>query len=236
MNTSKTFADRLQIVLDESGLSKSTLALSLDVSPATITGWLKGKGPTLDNLVRLSQLLNISLCWLVNGVGPMRLHGPMHVSRDEEELIMQLRFFPEEVVDHLFIFLAAVTNAESDYDLVNRARASKVLSSVGLAMAILDSHHIVRDINSEYLKLLNIEPAKKVNVVGSSLLDWVLPEQRGQLIMRTQDAVRTGHLECFRCDHIRFDDANTAPVILSGAHQGNADTGFLLLTAFILPE
>lgn len=236
MNSHQSFSDRLQVILQDNRISKSSLALSLGVSPATITGWLNGKSPTLENLAKVATTLNVSLCWLVKGVGPMRLHGPMHVTKAEEELLLQLRYFPEEVFDHLFVFLAAITNSGSESHLVKRARASKVLSSVGLAMAILDSRHIIRDINAEYLKLLNFEPAMKASIVGSSILDWIPAEQHGQFVLHAREAETSGYLDGLRCDHVRLDEARHSSVILSGAYQSDGIGGFLLLTAFLLPE
>lgn len=217
-------------------MSKSSLALSVGVSPATITGWLNGKSPTIENLAKVATALNVSLCWLVNGAGPMRLHGPMHVTKAEEELLLQLRYFPEEVFDHLSVFLAAITNSGTDGHLVKRARASKVLSSVGLAMAILDTRHIIRDINAEYLSLLNLEPGMKASIVGSSILDWIAPEQHGKFVLHAREAEKAGYMDGLRCDHVRLDDARQSSVVLSGAYQSDGIGGFLLLTAFLLPE
>ena len=157
----KTFTQRLELALAQGEISKTNLSLLLEVSPASISAWFKGKTPSTENLIKISSRLNISLCWLINGYGPMNLYGPMHISPEEEELLLQLRFFPDEIFDHLFNFLAATTKADSNIHLLNRARAMESLSNAKIAMAVIDTQGHIKDINKEYLALLGLQEEHK---------------------------------------------------------------------------
>jgi transcriptional regulator with XRE-family HTH domain len=50
------------------------VARALDLSRQTVYDWQKGKIPGLDTLVRIADLGNVSLHWLVTGEGPSSVH------------------------------------------------------------------------------------------------------------------------------------------------------------------
>lgn len=231
-----TFSDRLNEALIKTATPKSKLALMIGTKPSTVSGWLSGKYPTVNNLISISRALNISLCWLVNGLGPMHMYGPLHISPDEENLLLQLRFFPKDISRHLLNFLALASQHESDIELINCARASRVLNAADLAMAVFDNNFLIRDINNEFLKLLNIPEELKKQLINTYFIDWLSTKDKGKMIMSLNNAKMVGSIEGLHCDLIHYDSDDFTTVIFSGAYHGSAEKGFFLITAFLLPK
>lgn len=81
----KTWHDRLNEALKESGLNKSALAKRIKVSAPTVTDWTKGniKTITAENAEKLCRVLGIRSTWLLTGKGDMR---PAHQINDVQVL------------------------------------------------------------------------------------------------------------------------------------------------------
>lgn len=64
-----TWRTRLQAAYDASGKSKRAVSLAADCGPGYLHDILAvGKEPTIDRLVRLANVLNVSLSWLLYGI------------------------------------------------------------------------------------------------------------------------------------------------------------------------
>ena len=60
--------DRLRSVLTDQGLSKRGVSLAAKLGPGAVHSWLaEGKDPSVDNLLAVCGVLNISLTYLVRG-------------------------------------------------------------------------------------------------------------------------------------------------------------------------
>jgi len=70
----KTWHERLNIALKESGLTKAALAKRIGVSAPTVTDWTKGNIATIsaNNAEKLCRHLGINTTWLLTGLGDMR--------------------------------------------------------------------------------------------------------------------------------------------------------------------
>lgn len=74
------------------------LAADLEISPAAVSKWVQGHAMSIDNARRLSDILGISLDWLLCGA-----HRPTEVTAArltglEQELIKHLRDRPAHVL------------------------------------------------------------------------------------------------------------------------------------------
>lgn len=65
------FKDRLAIAMKDSSVKKSEIARATGVSPTAVTYWLNGSTSNLkyDDVIKLSNLLNVSPKWLMEGKG-----------------------------------------------------------------------------------------------------------------------------------------------------------------------
>lgn len=62
----KTFGERLRFAREMRGLQQKEFAKLLEVDPSFVSLFENGKRkPSLDNLVRLADTLNVSIDWLV---------------------------------------------------------------------------------------------------------------------------------------------------------------------------
>lgn len=61
----KVFSERLKTLRKEKKLTQTELASKLDISQKSYSNWESGKAePTLDNIIKLADLLEVSLDWL----------------------------------------------------------------------------------------------------------------------------------------------------------------------------
>ena len=78
--------ERLQQILDESGKSAREVSLAAGKGPGYVHSIMKeGKDPTIDNLLTICSVLNISLSWLIYGY---------EISRETEEILQLLEGSP----------------------------------------------------------------------------------------------------------------------------------------------
>jgi phage repressor protein C with HTH and peptisase S24 domain len=68
----KTWTDRLQEALDDSGINRSELAAKLGIKPPSVTGWFNGstKNMNAENAFNAAKILRVNLQWLLFGIGP----------------------------------------------------------------------------------------------------------------------------------------------------------------------
>ena len=84
------------------------LALEIGVNESALTRWKKGDAISTANAVRLCQVLDISLDWLLLGRGTMDLHKPTTTSAADDLLVEQVRALPPEAAASLSDFLRQV--------------------------------------------------------------------------------------------------------------------------------
>jgi transcriptional regulator with XRE-family HTH domain len=109
----KTLAERIQHVLDETGISKAELARAAGLTDAAVTHWLNGdtrsiKGATA---AQLETKVGFRAAWLASGKGPKLVapseKGDMLLPK-EVQVIEALRHLTAEEQER---FIAAVTEA-----------------------------------------------------------------------------------------------------------------------------
>ncbi|PHY17512.1 helix-turn-helix domain-containing protein [Caulobacter sp. BP25] len=84
--------DRLSHAIKGRGISKMmALALDLDVHESAISRWRKNGPMSLENAARISEVLDISLDWLVLGRGEMDGHTVESLASEEFEYLRVLR-------------------------------------------------------------------------------------------------------------------------------------------------
>ncbi len=98
--------DRLSRAIKGRGISKMmALALDLDVHESAISRWRKGGPMSLENAARISEVLDISLDWLVLGRGEMDAHSAETLVSEEFELVQIVRRLRRSAVQHLMALL-----------------------------------------------------------------------------------------------------------------------------------
>ena len=92
----------------EKGLSQKYVAISLGVKAPSISDWENGKtNPTLENLIALARLLDVSTDRLLGIEKGIKEKSPPSVSEDEldKELLMLIHRLSPEKKKHLVEFL-----------------------------------------------------------------------------------------------------------------------------------
>lgn len=102
--------DRLSHAIKGRGVSKMmALALDLDVHESAISRWRKGGPMSLENAARISEVLDISLDWLVLGRGQMDAHTAESLATEEFELVQIVRKLRRKALLHLLALLDDMT-------------------------------------------------------------------------------------------------------------------------------
>ena len=69
--------DRVRSLLSERGISQSSFARKIDVSPQTLSAWLSGRNrPGIDEVAKMCEVLHVSPSWIMTG----RMDAPDHQS------------------------------------------------------------------------------------------------------------------------------------------------------------
>jgi transcriptional regulator with XRE-family HTH domain len=111
-------ARRLQQALDRRGRRKRyALAIEIGVNPSSMTRWLQGEPISIEHAMRLCEVLEISLDWLLLGRGHPDPTSPDPTSLgrlelSEERLLAVCRRIRPEAVDRLIDLLEALGYAE----------------------------------------------------------------------------------------------------------------------------
>jgi transcriptional regulator with XRE-family HTH domain len=102
--------DRLSHAIKGRGISKMmALALDLDVHESAISRWRKGGPMSLENAARISEVLDISLDWLVLGRGEMDAHSAENLASEEFELVQIARKLRRNTLRRLLALLDDMT-------------------------------------------------------------------------------------------------------------------------------
>ncbi|CAA0105520.1 Uncharacterised protein [BD1-7 clade bacterium] len=225
------FTERLRDAIETSRYTKTNIALILDVTPATVSGWLNGKHPKLSNLIGLCQLLNVSLNWLISGIGDKHYKGMLHVTETEGELVSTLRVLPGHSRETLMDFLSWSAGFNASYQLDRHAIADDMLKQSRLALIVLSRDGVVSDINVSALDILNLKGHQKAAVIGTQAIDWLMPSYRAGLLMAMNTARCSLESIDIRCDLIRYGDDHSVSVQLYANYDG-ALGGFFTVALF----
>lgn len=105
--------ERLSQAIKGRGITKMLpLAADLRVHESAISRWRNDGSMTLDNAVRLSEVLDVSLDWLILGRGDMDHHKGQPPRAEETALADLSHRFQPTTLDHLVAFLKSVAPAE----------------------------------------------------------------------------------------------------------------------------
>lgn len=104
--------DRLSHAIKGRGIAKMMiLALDLDVHESAISRWRKGGPMSLESAARISEVLDISLDWLVLGRGDMDAHSAESLAAEEFELVQLVRRLRRNALLHLLALLDDLTQS-----------------------------------------------------------------------------------------------------------------------------
>lgn len=103
------FPERLREALASQGRGKRyALAMAVGVNPSSVTRWLNGGPISVESLIAVCEVLQVSMDWLVLGRGEL-LGGPSPaLSAEEERLLGSLRRMPPQAAVKLAELLDAI--------------------------------------------------------------------------------------------------------------------------------
>lgn len=109
---SHTLAARIRAARTRSGLSQTELARALNVNRSTVGHWEREQGfsPTVEHINTMSEIMNVSVSWLLQGVDDTPRHdGGGARTLLESRMLSLSRHLP---VSFLTSLVALMENAE----------------------------------------------------------------------------------------------------------------------------
>lgn len=113
--------ERIHIAIQQRGATKLTaLAAELGVTAGALTRWRQGGPLSLENGIRLCEVLDVSLDWLVMGRVPPDHHRQDAFNQDRQRLLRALNAMPpgsDAYVASLLEHLANMSSSSGQSDL-----------------------------------------------------------------------------------------------------------------------
>ncbi len=166
------FGERLKQVLAARSFKSADLARLTGESPAKVAGWLQGKGLMTQGLTTLATHLDVSVDWLIHGIGPERVSEAVELSSQEEQLVIALRHYGVSAARHL---LGLLTTVERDgiTTSLQHVRAQALLADLTLPSVILCHHGNFLAANEAFGGLLGFDQEKMDALFGQSYKKWL---------------------------------------------------------------
>ncbi|WFT83255.1 MULTISPECIES: helix-turn-helix domain-containing protein [unclassified Methylobacterium] len=84
-------------------------AAELDVNPSSVTRWVGGGEISTEHAVRICEVLDVSLDWLLLGRGAPDLAADRAISEREARLLATCQHLPCDLVDQVIGLFACLT-------------------------------------------------------------------------------------------------------------------------------
>ena len=235
----ETVQQRLQYAMQARGVTATNLAYALGVSKSSVSDWLKGGGLTLNNITAIAVELNLSLDWLLHGKGSMDLFGPIHPSKDEMQLIQQLRNAGPTVFEAFFNMLGNMAKPMLGDDPVSQILALEMLEKSRMPMTVINHKGFIIDINEICMALLGDQLDKQKDVVGSHFANWIHEDDIKLAYQHMHDGMRNGHSTNFSCQLRRrtakhATNESLLQIIVSAIYHGTEHCGHFQCVIFPL--
>lgn len=174
MYQSLSMQERLRTTMRLRDVSVTELSLDLDVSKASVSEWLSSGKISFDHLVALSIRLNLSIHWLLTGMGDMSLHGSLRPSRTEFDVLQKLRALGgDKAVEKAHQLLATLMHAQLGDEPMQQVMYQKILHDLACPLCVLDERGVICDANTAFLQLVGIKPENTRQLVGHHLVTWL---------------------------------------------------------------
>lgn len=198
--------EQLKTAMDFRHTSITALAIDMSVSKASVSDWLKTGKIAFEHLARLSLLLNISLDWLLLGQGKMELHGPIHPSRAERELITLLhQNGGSQALNSLHHFINSLLQSQLSNAPMQQILDYKMLEDMHCPLCVINTQGIVCDANDACLTMLGLETTKKTRFVSNNISKWIRQKYLLQAIDRLKIVTEDGVKSSMYCELIKAD-------------------------------
>lgn len=169
----------------------SQLAQALGVSRAAVNSWLKGEKLSLGNVVGIANALDVSLNWLVGGIGSVNLAADPALSADEENLLRLLRHLGDDALSQALGMLKAMQSVEQNP--LKRFKAYDLVSRSELPIAVLDADGFLVYSNIYHNRLIGLGDDHQPSLNSHHFTEWIPRVFHRQFRSLLQDTLRQGH-------------------------------------------
>ncbi|HGO5810898.1 TPA: helix-turn-helix domain-containing protein [Mannheimia haemolytica] len=145
------FSKRMQNLISQHGGNVSAFAQKLEVSPPTVTRWIKGEAdPSRTNLIKISEALDVSLEWLATGKG--REKREFNIIKDTQpNYTSKLQTKDGEIVVNKAKLQEAIETLEEVLEITN-----KEMKPAGKAQMIWAFYELLTQDNSQKEKMIGL--------------------------------------------------------------------------------
>lgn len=148
----REFSKRMQNLISQHGGNVSVFAQKLEVSPPTVTRWIKGEAdPSRTNLIKISEALDVSLEWLATGNGREKREFNIIKETQPNYNTSKIQTKDGEVVVNKAKLQEAIETLEEVLVITN-----KEMEPAGKAQMIWAFYELLTQENSEKEKMIGL--------------------------------------------------------------------------------
>lgn len=227
---------RLKEIMEYRNVSLTTLSLEIGVSKASVSDWIKTGRLSFEHLVGISICLNVSLDWLLLGIGKVDLHGPLHPSGEEREMISLLRECGGmQALTGFHKFIENLLHAQLGDAPVQQVLAHKMLDDMACPLCVIDQQGLICDANYQCLSMLELNSPERTGFIGDNIKKWICPEYLLQAMEYIKKSAMGGVMSWMRCQmFVNIPFQNTIPVRMLA--KSRVYSGEIFVDCLLLPE
>lgn len=204
---------RIRRALKVKGYTPAEVASLTGASRATVSQWFKGRNLTLNALEKLSGQLDISLNWIVFGLGDLSRASSLQITEKEEALLTITRHMENDVAPVISELFKSVARYNSGLtNIANQSRADQMFELARIARVCFLTDGTIVDANPFFRSTFGVEEQVpgdyKVNC-----LDLVDVVYRPHLKRMTEEVKAVGRSGYVYLQFLHFRKCGEIPVI-----------------------
>lgn len=182
-------------------------------SRASVSQWFKGRNLTLKTLESISEQLDISLNWMVFGLGDVSRVSSLRITEKEEALLTITQHMENDVAPVISQLFKSVARYNSGLtNIANQSRADQMFELARIARVCFLTDGTIVDANAFFRSTFGVEE----QVSGSysvNCLDIVDVVYRPHLKRMTEEAKALGRSSYVYLQFLHFRTCGEIPVI-----------------------
>lgn len=209
----KAIGERLKQGLVLRDKSARELAELTRTSQSTVSAWLKGKNLTFKSIENITKTLNLSVNWLILGIGEPDRSSWLQLSDKEQSLIYLGRRISKDFFDSTHALLSSLANYNKEpYRKLVGQTANKVIHQAPTAIVISLLDGTILKSNSYFDTMLGISNSEQ-ELKALKTYDLVAHEYHSQLKQAKQNTYDTGVGNFNYFELLHYQNKTRIPVV-----------------------
>jgi len=212
----KLIAERVAFAFACKGIDPHIAAKKTDVSKYTVNQWLKGSSLTCSALQLISCKLDISINWILLGIGDISPTSNLHTSYKERQLLQIMRHLGPDLTSSVHTMLDSMLDYQSKPTSVDSCAGIEDLldDASAAALTVLMDGTIVK-CSSFFADALGYKHVSEVE--GQSVFSLLATDCHQQCNQEMEDILSLGYGQCQLYEFIKADKKQRLNTIMKSS-------------------